>query len=268
VHDVVLGEQFQGLGDIEDDLPNLVLVGLESGVEVAIVNAVHLLVIILLAFELVEGVAQRISAFLIEDPGVLLVDEVVVEFDQVLNARAGGEFLLGRAAELEEVGAEPDLLYVGLVAALGDYLLYRVLLVALLVLPQPHQRKTATPEQLYLLETVGEAVAEGVGLLPAEIEGVLLLFLPPDLYLLQGFLPLLLAGAIAFGQRLLGSAFVLLLLAGEQLHRLDAGLVHGLLLQRVLDVALLTRQLPLLLPQLQVLQTLRNVLLKRSLLEA
>jgi hypothetical protein len=253
VHDVVLGEQFQGLGDIEDDLPNLVLVGLESGVEVAIVNAVHLLVIILLAFELVEGVAQRISAFLIEDPGVLLVDEVVVEFDQVLNARAGGEFLLGRAAELEEV---------------GDYLLYRVLLVALLVLPQPHQRKTATPEQLYLLETVGEAVAEGVGLLPAEIEGVLLLFLPPDLYLLQGFLPLLLAGAIAFGQRLLGSAFVLLLLAGEQLHRLDAGLVHGLLLQRVLDVALLTRQLPLLLPQLQVLQTLRNVLLKRSLLEA
>ncbi len=38
------------------------------------------------------------------------------------------EFLLGSATELEEVGAEPDLLYMGLVAALRYYLLYRIFL--------------------------------------------------------------------------------------------------------------------------------------------
>ena len=55
----------------------------------------------------------------------------------MFDAWAGCEFLLGCAAELEEVGAEPYLLYVGLMAALGYYLLYCVFFVAFFVLSQP-----------------------------------------------------------------------------------------------------------------------------------
>lgn len=54
------------------------------------------------------------------------------------------EFFLGCASELEEISAEPYLLYVGLMAALGDYLLYRVFFVAFLVLAQPHQREASS----------------------------------------------------------------------------------------------------------------------------
>jgi hypothetical protein len=108
------------------------------------VDAIHLLVVVLLALQLIQGIPQRIATLLIEDPGILLIDEVVIQFDQMLDAWTRCEFLLGCAAEFEEVGPEPDLFYVRLVAALGDYLLYRVFLLRFFVLAQPDQGKTAT----------------------------------------------------------------------------------------------------------------------------
>lgn len=62
----------------------------------------------------------------------------------MLDAWTRCEFLLRCASELEEVSAEPYLLYVGLMTALGDYLLYCVLFVAFFVLAQPHQRKASS----------------------------------------------------------------------------------------------------------------------------
>lgn len=54
------------------------------------------------------------------------------------------EFVFGDSSELEEVLAELDLLFVGLVVALSDDLLYGVLLFALFVLAKPHQGETST----------------------------------------------------------------------------------------------------------------------------
>jgi hypothetical protein len=45
------------------------------------VDAVHLLIVILLTLELIEGVSEGVATLLIEDPGILLVDEVVVQLD-------------------------------------------------------------------------------------------------------------------------------------------------------------------------------------------
>ncbi len=79
MHDIILGKQLQSPSYIKDDLPDLILVILESGVKITIVDAVHLLIIILLALQLIEGVSEGVAALLIEDPGILLVDEVVVQ---------------------------------------------------------------------------------------------------------------------------------------------------------------------------------------------
>ena len=103
----------------------------------------------------------------------------------MLNPRSIRELLLRRTPELEKVSPEPNLLYVRLVTALRYYLLYRVLLLALLVLPQPHQRKTTTPQQLHLVETVRKTVAEHLHLLPTQIVRILLLTLPLQINTLQ-----------------------------------------------------------------------------------
>lgn len=176
--DVVFGEKFEGFGHIEDHLSELVLVVADAEVEVLVVNAIHLLVIVLFAFELVEGISEGVPAFLVENPGVLLVDEVVVEFDQVLYAWAAGEFLFRSTSELEEVCAEPNLLYVGLMAALGNNLLYCVLLLAFLVLPKPNQTKPTPPKQFNLIETIRETISKGIALFLAEIIRVLPFLFP------------------------------------------------------------------------------------------
>lgn len=110
------------------------MVVFDSGVKLAIVDAVHFLVVVVLAFQFVEGVAEGVSAFLVEDPGVFFVDEIVVKFNQVLYSRAICELLFWGSSELEKVGAEPDLFYMGLVAAFGYYLFDRILLFAFLML--------------------------------------------------------------------------------------------------------------------------------------
>lgn len=91
-------------------------------------DAIHLLIVVLLALQLIQRIPQRIPALLIEYPCILLIDEVVIQFDQMLDAWTRCKFFFGCAIELEEVGAEPDLFYVGLVATLGDYLLYGIFL--------------------------------------------------------------------------------------------------------------------------------------------
>jgi hypothetical protein len=103
-------------------------------IELPIVDAVHLFIVILFALEFIECIPQRISALLIEYPCIFLIDEVVVEFDEMLDSWTIGEFFLGSASKLEEVSAEPDLFYVGLVATLGDYLLYCVFFMTFLML--------------------------------------------------------------------------------------------------------------------------------------
>jgi len=91
-----------------------------------------------------------------------LVDFVRVQPDQVLDSWKCGELGFGHPAEREEHGAEPNLLYVGLVRVLSDDLLDRELPPRFYVPAQPHQAEPAAAQQLHLLETVGKAVPEGV----------------------------------------------------------------------------------------------------------
>lgn len=274
MNDIILGQEFQSPSDVEYDLPELILVVLDACVELLVVNAVHLLVVVLLALEFIQRVAEGIPALLVEYPSIFLVDEVIVEFDQVFDALAAGELLLGGAAELEEVRAEPDLLDVRLVAALRDDLLHRVLLLALLVLAQPHEGEASPSEQFDLVEAVGEAVAEGLEFLLAHVVGVLPLFLPLEFDLVQGLLPLGvdLLGALLGGHGVLGGAFLgreLVLLAGEDLRLLDASLLDLLFFEGALEFVLLAARVELLLvAELQVLETFGDVLLEGGLLDA
>ncbi len=57
MHDVILGEQLEGFGNVQDDLSDLVLVASQGRVKLSIMDPVHLLVVVLLALELVKGVA-------------------------------------------------------------------------------------------------------------------------------------------------------------------------------------------------------------------
>lgn len=95
------------------------------------------------------------------------------------------EFLLGSTPKLEEVGSKPDFFDMSLVTALSYDLLHCVLLLTLLVLTQPDQAETSTPQQLYLIEPIRETVSKCLNLLFAHIVGVLLLFFPFELYLFQ-----------------------------------------------------------------------------------
>ena len=106
-------------------------------VEITIMNTIHFLSIIVLTLQLVQGVSKRISTFLIKDPGVFLIDEVVVQFHQMFYTWTVSKLLFGRTAELKEVSAEPNLFYMRLVAALSYNLLYSVFLLAFFVLAQP-----------------------------------------------------------------------------------------------------------------------------------
>lgn len=67
---------------------------------------------------------------------------------------------LWRTPKLKEVGAKPDLLDMSLVVALRYDLLDCVLLFALLVLPQPDQRKPASAQKFHLLEPIREPVSK------------------------------------------------------------------------------------------------------------
>ena len=85
------------------------------------------------------------ACFLVEDPGIALVDLVGVEPSQVLYPWEFGKLWLGDPAEGKEEGAEPDLLDVGLMGVLGYYLLDRELSSALDVLAQPDQAEPSSP---------------------------------------------------------------------------------------------------------------------------
>lgn len=50
MHDVVLGKKLKCSCDIEDYFSDLILVVFKSSVKIAIMNTVHLLIVILLAF--------------------------------------------------------------------------------------------------------------------------------------------------------------------------------------------------------------------------
>lgn len=158
----------------------------------------------------------------------------------------------------------------GLVAAFSDYLLYCVFFTRFFVLAEPNQRKTASSQKTNLIKTLRKAISESLRLLSTEIVRVFLLFLPTYLYFFQRFIaPFVLAGTVALGDGMFGCAFIIggLFLAGKQLDRLHRAFLSGLLLEGVLDVALLARRLHLLSSQIEVLQTFRNVLLQGSLLE-
>ena len=173
---------------------------LDPGIEILIVDSIHFLPVVLLTLQLVQHIPQRVSTLLVQYPCVLLVDEVVVQLDQVLDARTVGEFFLRCPSELEEVSAEPNLLYVGLVTALSYYLLYSILLLALLMLPQPHQTETSPPQQLHLVKTIWESVSEYFCLLLTQVIGVLLFLLPLQLYFLQTIILLSLLHLHLFGR--------------------------------------------------------------------
>lgn len=133
MHDIILSQQQQRLGHLEYNLPNFILILPQPKIKLFIMYSIHFLTIKILPFQFVKGIAQGITTFLVQDPGVFFVDEVVIKFYQVLNPWAVQELLLWAPSELKEVGSEPDLFNVRLVAALCNDLLGCVLLLAFLV---------------------------------------------------------------------------------------------------------------------------------------
>lgn len=79
------------------------------------------------------------------------------------------ELWLRSSSEFEEVCAKPNLLYVCLVAALCDDLLHCILLLALLMLPKPHQRKATSPKKLDLIKTFREPISKSFDLLSIQV---------------------------------------------------------------------------------------------------
>jgi hypothetical protein len=92
----------------------------------------------LLSFDVVQIAAQRVTALLVEDPRIALVDFVAVHANQVFDARKLGELRLGNAAQREETRSEPNLFDVRLMGVLCDDLLNRELFPTLYVSAQPH----------------------------------------------------------------------------------------------------------------------------------
>jgi hypothetical protein len=72
------------------------------------------------------------------------------------------ELGFGHSTQGEEERTEPDFFDVGLVGVLGDDLLDCELSAALDVLPEPDQAEPTPTQQFDLLETVGEAISEGL----------------------------------------------------------------------------------------------------------
>jgi len=189
----------------------------------------------------------------------------------MLDARAIRELLLWCPTKLKEVSPEPNLLYVGLVAAFSDDLFYCIFFTGFFVFAQPNQRKTASSQKTYFVETLRKAISECFCLLSTQIKRVFLLFLPPYLYFFQRFItPFVLSGTVSLGDGMFGCAFIIrgLFLSGKQLDRFHSAFLSGLFLQGVLDIALFARRFHLFPAQLQILQTFRNILLQGSLLEA
>jgi hypothetical protein len=58
------------------------------------------------------------------------------------------------------------------------------------VFAQPHKGEPPATQQLHLVEPIGKTIPKHLHLLLAQVVGVLLLFLPLQLYLLQRLLPL------------------------------------------------------------------------------
>lgn len=177
----------------------------------------------------------------------------------MLDAWTSSEFFLGGSSEVEEVSPEPDLFDVGLVTAFCDDLLDCVLLFALLVLSQPHQREPSPSQQLDLIEPIRKAISKHLYFLLAEVVGVLLLFFPLELYFLERLLSIWFDpfGAVLEGYGVLGCALFcreFVLFPREWFVLLDTSLLVLLFLQSVLQLALLAVGVQLLLvAQLQIL---------------
>lgn len=75
---IVISEQLECLGYIENYAPQLVLIVPDSAVKLFVVYAIQFLAVEVLALQLVQRVAQGIPTFLVQDPGILLVDEIVI----------------------------------------------------------------------------------------------------------------------------------------------------------------------------------------------
>lgn len=185
MNDIVFREKLQSASNIEDDLSQLVLIVFDSGVEISVMDSIHFLIVVVLAFKFIQGVSQRISTLLIQNPSIFLVDEVVVQLHQVLYARTICKLLFGSPSELEEIGSEPNLFYVGLMTAFSNDLFYRVFLLTLFVFSQPDQTETSPTQELNLVKTIWEPVSECFDLLFAHVVRILFLLLPFQFYLFE-----------------------------------------------------------------------------------
>lgn len=185
MNDIVFREKLQSTSNIEDDFSQLVLIIFDSGIEIFVMDSIHFLIVVVLAFKFIQGVPQRISTLLIQNPSIFLVDEVVVQLHQVLYARTICELLFGSPTELEEICSKPNLFYVSLMTAFSNDLLDRVLLLTLLVLSQPDQTETSPAQELNLVKTIWEAISECLNLIFAHVVRILFLLLPFQFNLLE-----------------------------------------------------------------------------------
>lgn len=88
--------------------------------------------------DIVESAAERLPAFLVENPSIVLVDFIGVQSGEILDAWKLGKLWFGDSAEGEEEGTEPYLFEVGLVGILSDDLFDGELSSAFDVFSQPH----------------------------------------------------------------------------------------------------------------------------------
>lgn len=99
-----------------------------------------------LAFNVIKAIAEGVSTFFIEDPGIFLVDFIAVHLGQILDAWVLAIFGTSKATKGEENAAKPDFLHVSLVIILSDDLFYGKKLAAFLMLAEPDETKTTSSE--------------------------------------------------------------------------------------------------------------------------
>lgn len=81
MNDIILGQQHQSLRNFIYNLFEQDLIAANGRIELLIMYPIHFFPIIVLTFQFIQHIPQRITTLLIQQPRVFLVDEVVVKFD-------------------------------------------------------------------------------------------------------------------------------------------------------------------------------------------
>lgn len=121
--------------------------------------------------ELEERAPQGLLAHFVVQPGVHCLNLVGIQLADIVDADVVFELLSGVTALLEEVGAEPDLLEVGLVRVLSEDLLDGNFSLAASVDAEPDYAEASPAQECHPFEFLREPVPEFLILLCSQHVG-------------------------------------------------------------------------------------------------